>query len=250
MTHPAAARSALAPEPAVSLAVSSLPGGPRPELVLIGAGGFARETAEAVRAVNAEQPTWDLVGYVDDDPELHGVRVDGLPVLGPLTELKRLPAAHVVVCTGHPGNYFSRKRLVRRLDLDPAHLATVVHPSAVLPATARIGQGSVLLAGVIATAAVTIGNHVAIMPGTVLTHDDVLGDYATVAAGVRLAGGVRVGEGAYLGAGALVRERGSVGAWSLVGMGAVVLDDVPAGEVWAGVPARRLRAVQVPGDVT
>jgi sugar O-acyltransferase (sialic acid O-acetyltransferase NeuD family) len=236
--------------PAVSLAVSTAPSGIRPELVLVGAGGFARETAEAVRAVNAEQPTWDLVGFVDDDPELHGVRVDGLPVIGPLTELKRLPYAHVVVCTGHPGNYFSRKRLVQRLDVDPAHFATVVHPTAVLPATVRVGRGSVLLAGVVATAAVTIGDHVAIMPGTVLTHDDVVGDYATVAAGVRLAGQVRVGEGAYVGAGALVRERRSVGAWALVGMGAVVLDDVPAAEVWAGVPARRLRSVLVPADVT
>jgi acetyltransferase-like isoleucine patch superfamily enzyme len=32
-------------------------------------------------------------------------------------------------------------------------------------------------------------------------------------------------------------------------MGAVVLGDVPAYEVWAGVPARRLRQVEVPADL-
>jgi acetyltransferase-like isoleucine patch superfamily enzyme len=80
------------------------------------------------------------------------------------------------------------------------------------------------------------------MPQVVLTHDDVVGDYATIASGVRLGGGVRVAAGAYLGAGALVREGLTIGAGSLVGLGSVVLHDVPAGEVWAGNPARFLRA--------
>ena len=56
---------------------------------------------------------------------------------------------------------------------------------------------------------------------------------------------VTVGEGAYIGAGALVRERCRIGAWALVGMGAGVTGDVPGGEVWAGLPARRLRRVTV-----
>jgi len=66
---------------------------------------------------------------------------------------------------------------------------------------------------------------------------------------VRLAGRVRVEEGAYVGSGALVREDRTIGAWALVGMGAVITKDVPAAEVWAGVPARFLRPVQVPDGV-
>lgn len=221
-------------------------------LVLVGAGGFARETAEAVHAVNAGRPTWELLGFLDDDPALLGTLVDGLPVLGPIDRAAELPDAEVVVCTGHPGNYFSRKRLVGRLGrlgVEPDRYATVVHPAVALPGSIRLGRGSVLLAGVVATAAVTIGDHVAVMPGVTLTHDDVVDRYATLASGARFAGGVHVAEGAYVGAGALVREHRTVGAWSLVGMGAVVLGDVPPGEVWAGVPARRLRAVDVPPDV-
>ncbi len=87
------------------------------------------------------------------------------------------------------------------------------------------------------------------MPQVVLTHDDVLGDFVTVGSGARLAGGVTVGTGAYLGAGCLVRESCTVGAWALVGMGAAVTRDVPAGEVWAGVPARFLRTVDLPREV-
>ena len=99
------------------------------------------------------------------------------------------------------------------------------------------------------TSAVKVGAHVAVMPGVVLTHDDVVGDFVTLAAGARLAGGVEVRTGAYLGAACTVRENLVIGAWALVGMGSVVLDSVPEHEVWAGVPARRLRSVSVPADV-
>jgi sugar O-acyltransferase (sialic acid O-acetyltransferase NeuD family) len=219
------------------------------ELLLVGAGGFGRETAEVVRAINQHSESWKLLGFLDDGPGLQGGEVDGLPVLGPIDAIDRYPDATVTVCTGHPGNYFSRRRIVGRLGLDPARYATLVHPGAALAASTAVGPGSVVLATAVTTAAVRLGAHVAVMPGAVLTHDDVVGDYATFGAGARLAGRVRVDEGAYVGSGALVREDRTIGAWSLVGMGSVVLADVPPGEVWAGVPARRLRAVELPPDL-
>lgn len=219
------------------------------DLLLIGAGGFGRETAEAVKAVNEDRSTWTLLGFLDDNPGLHGTAIDGTPVLGPIVSVERFPRAKVVVCTGHPGNYFSRKRIVASLGLPRVRYGTVLHPTAVVPRSAEVGAGSVLLATVVATTSVRIGDHVAIMPGVVLTHDDVVADYATFGAGARLGGRVTVGEGAYVGAGALVREDRSIGSWSLVGMGAVVTRDVPPGEVWAGVPGRHVRSLDVPPDI-
>jgi len=56
-------------------------------LVVIHSGGFARETVGAVRSINQQQPTWELLGFWDDRVELAGSRVDGLPVLGSVAEL-------------------------------------------------------------------------------------------------------------------------------------------------------------------
>ncbi len=210
-------------------------------LVLVGAGGFARETAEAVWAINDAWPTWDLLGFLDDAEERHGRIIDGLRVLGPIAMATDLDA-QIVVCTGNPGNYTSRPTLVARLGLAAERYATIIHPSAALARSTDVGVGSVLLAGTIATARVVVGDHVAVMPGVVLTHDDVVEDYATIGSGVRLGGGVKICRGAYIGAGALIRENLTIGAGSLIGMGAVTLTDVPPAEVWTGIPATRLRA--------
>jgi sugar O-acyltransferase (sialic acid O-acetyltransferase NeuD family) len=211
-------------------------------LVLVGAGGFARETAELVRALNRVRRTFDLLGYLDDDPALLGQRRTGLPVIGPLEWIHDHPDVAVTVCIGSPASPAARRGVVARLGLDPDRFATLVHPRADLGRTVEVGAGSVIHAGCFITADVRLGRHVEMMPGTVLTHDDTIGDGVTFGAGVRVAGGVDIGTDAYIGSGACLRERLVVGAGSVVGMGAVVLDDVPAGEVWAGNPARFIRS--------
>ena len=130
-----------------------------------------------------------------------------------------------------------------------ARYATLVHPAAAIPGSAILGGGTVVLAGVVATTGVRVGAHVVVMPHVVFTHDDVVEDFATFGTGVALAGNVHVGTGAYIGAGALVREKRTIGPWALVGMGAAVTSDIPAGEVWAGIPARYLRRVELPDDL-
>ena len=210
-------------------------------LLLIGAGGFARETLELVRAINGLAPTWDLAGILDDDPALHGRGVHGVPVIGPPAAAADHPDALVCACVASPDDPLRRLALVERLDLPAERYATLVHPAAVVAASASLGPGTVVHATAVLTADVELGAHVALMPAVVLTHDDVVADGATFGAGARVAGGVTIGAGAYIGSGAMVRESLQIGPGAVVGMGAVVTRPVPPGEVWAGVPAVRLR---------
>ncbi|WP_454048563.1 NeuD/PglB/VioB family sugar acetyltransferase [Cellulomonas sp. Marseille-Q8402] len=208
----------------------------RRPLVLVGASGLAREVLAVVRAHGPHE----AVGVLDDDPATHGRAVGGVPVLGGLDAVGSWPGADVLVCVGRGA---ARQVLVgrlRALGVGDDRWATVAHPSVEVPPDCEVGPGSVLLAGVVLTTAVTVGAHVVLMPHVTLTHDDRVGDHATLAAGVALGGGVVVGPRAYLGMRSSVRERVRVGADATLGMGAVLLTDLPAGETWAGVPARRL----------
>jgi sugar O-acyltransferase (sialic acid O-acetyltransferase NeuD family) len=218
------------------------------DLILVGSGGFGRETAEAVRAAVAVGTAWRLLGFIDDDPTRVGAVIDGTPIIGGREELKRLPDARIVVCTGRPDNYVSRPRIVRELDFPSERYASIVHPAAAVSSSSSVGPGSVLLANTVLTAAVRVGAHVAVMPHVTLTHDDVIDDFATLASRSALGGGTRISRGAYIGAGALIGQGLVVGELALVGMGAVVTRNVPAREVWVGVPARRMRAAVIPGE--
>jgi sugar O-acyltransferase (sialic acid O-acetyltransferase NeuD family) len=217
----------------------------RTRVLIGGAGGLARETAAAVRALAAAGAPVELVGFVDDDPALAGRSIDGTPVVGGFDAAVARDDTRLVIATGRPDNYASRHDLVARCALPPARYTTVVHPSAQLADDATVGEGSILLASVVATASVTVGAHVAVMPAVVLTHDDVVHDYATIASGVLLGGNATVGRGAYLGAGARVREGVTIGDWAMVGMGSIVTRDVPPGELWMGSPARFVREAPV-----
>lgn len=203
-------------------------------LILVGAGGLARETLAVARLSR------EVLGFVDDNPDLHGRVIDGLPVLGSTDVIFEYPDAQVVLCVASSRDQTGRRRIAQRLGLPASRYATVIHPSASLAPGVTIGHGSIVLAFVAVTAPQAIGSHVVIMPHVTITHDDSIASYVTFAARVALAGGVTVGECAYLGSGALVREGLSVGDSALVGVGAVVLEDVPPNSVWAGVPARPL----------
>ena len=219
------------------------------ELLLIGAGGLAREAAEAVRATNAVRPTWDLLGFLDDDLAKQGALIAGVRVLDSVEAVYEYPNAQVLLCPGRPDNYVTRYLLADRLGLDNERYATVVHPTATVGTTCQIGAGSVLLAHADLTADVVVGRHVVVMPQVVLTHDVQIDDCTTIASGVRVGGACRIGRGAYIGSGACLREGITVGDCAMVGMGSVVTRDVPPKRLWFGVPARDVSRAPLPALV-
>jgi len=213
-------------------------GTPR-RVLIVGAGGFGRETASLLAALSSDG-RFEAAGFADDSAELQGRSIAGVPVLGGVDIARDRKDLGVVVTVGNPRRYDAKQKIVDRLGLGPDRYVTLVHPQSSVGTGVAMGEGTVILAGCVVTHGVTIGKHVALMPNAVLTHDDNLGDYVILGAGAKLGGGVTVGAGAYIGSGALVRESTVIGAGAMVGMGAVVVNDVPPGETWVGVPARPL----------
>ncbi len=208
------------------------------QLLLLGAGGLARETLVAIRA---QPDLWQPIGLLDDNPVRHGEEVDGLPVLGPTDLVHDYPDVAVVPCNASAQRPAARLNLAKRLGLPSERWATIIHPAASIADGTSVGEGSIVLACAVVTAPFIIGPYFVAMPHVLLTHDDELGAGVTMAGRVTVGGGVHVGDAAYLGQGCIIRENLSIGAFAVIGMGSVVLTDVPEQEIWAGAPAKKLR---------
>ena len=208
-------------------------------VVILGAGGFARETADIYEALIALGEEIDLLGYVVERGYAKpGAVVNGRPILGDETILGKLPPDTLAVAAvGDPG---LRRRLVAYAEAAGLRFDVAVHPSATLTPRATIGSGSVVTAGVRVTNNIAIGRHVHLNLNCTVGHDSLIGDFVTVSPGAHISGNVVLGSGVTLGTGAVVLPGVHIGDGSTVGAGAVVTRGVGENQTVVGVPARAL----------
>jgi sugar O-acyltransferase (sialic acid O-acetyltransferase NeuD family) len=204
------------------------------EVVIVGAGGMGREAAAWIDAAGAV----DLVGFLDDDPSLHGTSVAERPVLGGSSWLWDHPGVRAVLAVGTPA---IRGELLSQLDEHGARLATVVHPAAVVGPRVTLGDGAIVCPGVVLTCDIDVGRAAILNYGAMVGHDATIGEAAFVAPGVHLGGAVSVGAQAEVGIGASVIQGVAIGERAVVGAGAVVIGDVAPDTTVVGVPARPIR---------
>jgi sugar O-acyltransferase (sialic acid O-acetyltransferase NeuD family) len=200
------------------------------EVYVVGGGGHAKVVVSTLLAAG-----YEVEAALDDDAGAHGTRLLGVPVIGPVDELKRLGPVRAVLAIG--GNRI-RKKLSHRFG--KVEWMSVVHPRATVHPSVRIGAGTVVFAGAIIQPDTIIGAHAIINTGATVDHDCVVGDYVHIAPGGHVAGGVRLDEGVLLGIGSAVAPGVRVGSWTTVGAGGVAVRDLPAGVTAVGVPVRIL----------
>lgn len=208
-------------------------------IVIIGCGGFGREVHDVIDAINEVTPTWDLLGYIDDRPDLANVsRVESRnsTVLGGMDWLMT-PGQGAEFVIGI-GTSTTRRTLDVRFASAGLTAATLVHPAATIGHDVRIGPGSVICAGVRVTTNITLGRHVHLNINSTVGHDCTLEDYVTINPLVAISGGVHIGKASMMGTHSAVLQNLSIGAGSTVGAGACVVRNVPDGVIVKGVPAR------------
>ncbi|MEO7318423.1 MAG: acetyltransferase [Chthoniobacteraceae bacterium] len=198
----------------------------KPGTVVIGAGGHARVLISTLRERGIP-----IAAVFDDDITKWGADVQGTRV----SRVERERGGGAIIGIGDNAK---RMEIARTTSFE---WETVVHPSAYVHPSAKLGRGTVVFAGAVVQPDAVIGDHVIVNTGATIDHDCIVGDYAHLAPGVHLAGAVQVGEGAFLGIGSVVIPGVKIGRWSTLGAGAVAIRDVADGAVAVGVPAKELK---------
>lgn len=147
------------------------------------------------------------------------------------------------------GDNATRRRIAE--EIRRAHpqfrFLTVVHPRATVSPQARIGEGSVVFAGVVVNPGARVSAHVILNSSCVIEHETMIGDFASIGPGALLGGNVTIGQQTAVGLGACVRHGLQVGEFSVVGMGSVVTKDLPSLVTAYGNPCQIQKARQ-PSD--
>jgi sugar O-acyltransferase (sialic acid O-acetyltransferase NeuD family) len=211
------------------------------DLLIIGAGGFGRETADVIEALNdaSTAPVWRLLGVVDDAPSSENLERLGrrsIAYLGTTSELLRRDARpHYLVGIGSPA---ARRTIADRLDEAGLVAATVIHPAATIGSDVAVGAGTVICAGSRVTTHIRLGRHVQLNPNVTVGHDTVLGDFVSMNPASSVSGDCVIEDDVLIGVGAVVLNQLRVGRSALVGAAACVVRDVPPNTIVKGIPAR------------
>jgi sugar O-acyltransferase (sialic acid O-acetyltransferase NeuD family) len=193
-------------------------------LVLFGASGHGKVVIDIVE----KEGRYRIAHLVDDNPRLHGKPFFGYRVSGSTAEFLAAAKAKRPRVLVSIGDNAIRARIARRLLDAGFELALAVHPQAQIGRGAKIGAGTVVMAGAVVNPDASIGENVIINTGATVDHDCVVGDGAHIAPGVRLCGGVQVGAGTLIGVGTVAIPGIRVGANVVVRAGSVLTENVAA----------------------
>jgi sugar O-acyltransferase (sialic acid O-acetyltransferase NeuD family) len=208
------------------------------QIAIYGAGGFGREVAWLSEVC---EDKWEVVCFVDDNPQMIGKSLNGIPVMDFQGLQKRFPGICVVPAIGSP---IIRQKVAAKLETAGFSAQQLIHPRTEMSRWIEIKEGAIICAGCILTTNIRLGKHVQINLDCTVGHDVVMNDYTTLAPGVHVSGWVHFGKRVYVGTGAVFVNGTAdaplvIGDDVVIGAGACVTKSVGFG-VWGGVPAKPL----------
>lgn len=209
--------------------------------IIIGAG-----TQGQVYASYLIEAGINIIGFIDDNPELIGKTVCNIPVLGCYKDLYTNPFKDTIESVYCPiGDNHIRVQYLSRLENQGYNIPSFIHPSVSIAPDVSIGKAVYMLVGNIVMPHTIIGNYIMINQASTIAHHVRIEDGTFMSSGVNIGACIHVKEKAYIGMGVTVMTGvQSLGEDCLLGAGCVIIKDVPDHAVMVGNPGRILKYKQ------
>ena len=196
-------------------------------IVIIGAGGNARELADMMSAL----PEFHVLGFLTNMRGKHDSAV-----LGDFDWPVKQNVDAFAMGIGDP---VCKYRVGHELALRYPHIdwPVIVHPSAHIGSSVKLARGVVVCVGAIATTDIEIGEFSQLNYGCTVGHETRVGAACLINPGANISGGVELGRSVMVGTGSQVLQYIKIGDEARIGAGAVVTHDVAPRTTVVGMPA-------------
>jgi sugar O-acyltransferase (sialic acid O-acetyltransferase NeuD family) len=207
-------------------------------IVIYGTGGFSREVFQLILDINEQEKTYNLLGFIDDNPEKLNKSMYDHSILGNIEWFDTNKDILAIIAIG---NTVVKRKIAKKLESKGIKSPTIIHPSAIIGRNVKFGQGSIICASNNITVDIKFGQHVILNLDCTVGHDAVIQDFVTISPGSHISGNVYIGEGVDIGTGSSLIQGVQVGSWSILGAGSVVSKNIPQNVTAVGIPARPVK---------
>lgn len=205
------------------------------KLIIVGAGGMGREVLQWVKDINSTEPTWDILGFIDDNADaLNDIKCD-YNIIGSISEWQVKEDEYFALAIASP---MLKEKIVSDLKSRNAKFATIIHPYTRIGSFNCIGEGSIIYPGAAISVNVSIGKFVTML-GSIIGHDARVGDYTSIMGTCNINGGVKIGKRVFLGCQTVTVPGRKIGDDAYVAAGSVVMTNIRSGIRVMGNPAKK-----------
>ena len=210
-------------------------------IVVIGAGGHARETKFLVEEINKVKPEYKFLGYIVSDLNKLTDLDSKKEVIGDLSWFrKRKETINVAIGIGTPKYRLQVAQEIRE-KYPNVVFPVLIHPNLIYDSkSCAFKDGVIIYASNVFTVNIRIKEFACLNRCCTVGHEAIIGAGSVLNPTVTISGGVNVGDGVIIGTGAQILQYVKVGDGAIVGSGACVTKDVEPGITVVGIPAKPL----------
>jgi len=206
------------------------------DIAIYGAGGFGKEVACLINAINKVIPQWNLIGYFDDvrtkgEKNKYGVILGGLADLNGYNK-----SLAIVMAIGTPSVVVA---IVPKINNPLLYFPNIIAPDIQYmdTSTLTIGKGNLIMFQSLISCNVSIGDFNLLNCGVSLGHEVTLGSFNAMMSYVKISGEVKIQNENYFGVCSVVLQKMKIGNNTTIGTNSVIMRKTKDYSTYLGNPA-------------
>ena len=209
------------------------------DILIYGAGGFGREIACMLCAINEIKPQWKLLGFIDDRLE-KGFQNRYGKVLGNINNLNEWSEKVALAISIASPNIL--KNLTQKISNQNIWFPNLIAPDVKIfdKRAFSTGFGNIIFWGTRLSCDVSIGNFNILNSNTSLGHDVSIGSFNVFGPNTRISGNCIVGNENFFGVYSMVIQGMKIGEKTRIGANSLIIRNTKNNSLYFGSPAKRI----------